>query len=309
MTELGRILDLRQYEKGKYLGKGGFGKVYEAREKSTGKLFAAKISLTATSESSDELIHNLLREVNINASIRHASILHFIGFNPKDFENQDFPVIITELAANGSLEDVIDLEGRGLSIEGWNETKKLIMIFGIASGMSFLHSHDIIHRDLKLENILVDERLFPKISDFGLSKIKKKNDCSTNQTNSIAGLKGTPTYLAPEIIENLEYSKAGDIYAFGIVVYEIMTTERAFSGHTIVQLFNAVVRGERPTIDKSVPESYRQLIERCWAQDPNKRPSFDQIVDLLHQPLIMIFIKNTLILLKNLRPNMKRIER
>ena len=88
--------------------------------------------------------------------------------------------------------------------------------------MSYLHLHNVLHRDLKPENILMDENLYPKISDFGLSKI---TDFLSNSMNvqSQKGLKGTPAYLAPEILADEKYSKKGDVYAFAFIVFEIMT--------------------------------------------------------------------------------------
>ena len=114
------------------------------------------------------------------------------------------------------------MSSSGLSPKKWDDTKKLINIYGIASGMSYLHSHKVIHRDLKLENILLDEYLNPKISDFGLSKIIDFLSISMN-VQSQRGLKGTPIYIAPEIYAEEEYSKSSDVYAFAFIVYEIIT--------------------------------------------------------------------------------------
>ena len=81
---------------------------------------------------------------------------------------------------------------------GWDNIKKLICIFGIASGMKYLHSYGILHRDLKSDSILMDENLFPKIADFGLSKFSNSEYQSLN-INSEIGLKWTPIYFAPEV--------------------------------------------------------------------------------------------------------------
>ena len=147
--------------------------------------------------------------------------------------------------------------------------------------MAYLHSHDVLHRDLKPENILTDDRLFPKILDFGLSKIIHSNFSMTLQSN--ASIKCTPAYLSPEIIENKEYTKASDVYAFGIIVYEIMMAKRAFDDFTghIMKLYYLIANGERLKIDDTVPEPYRKLIERCWSQNKEERPSFQQIVNEL----------------------------
>ena len=120
-----------------------------------------------TKDSSEAL--SLFREVNLNSLLNYPSVLKFVGYYPTNFEGDPLPTIIAELALNGSLRGIISMELQGLAPDEWNHTKKLINIFGIASGMSYLHSHNVLHRDLKPENILVDEYLNSKISDFGLS--------------------------------------------------------------------------------------------------------------------------------------------
>ena len=91
--------------------------------------------------------------------------------------------------------EIIELERKSIPPKTWTDTKKLINVYGIASAMSYLHSHNIIHRDLKPANILEDDNFFPKIADFGLSKIYHQN----KTTESTVGFKGTPIYNAPEI--------------------------------------------------------------------------------------------------------------
>ena len=90
-----------------------------------------------------------------------------------------------------------------------------------------------------------------------------------------------PKYFAPEIFEKEEYSKSSDVYAFSLIIYEIESGKSPFSGQTIYQIMTEVMKGDRPSLDESVPKCYRQLIEKCWSQNPTKRPSFDQIIQEL----------------------------
>lgn len=271
-------LDLNQYNLLKKIGSGAFSEVYKVEEKSSKTIFAAKILLKSLEQEDNTTIIDLRREINIMSKLNHPSILQFIGFSPTNFLNELKPVIITEFMPNDSLQEIINLERKSISASFWNDTRKLINIYGIASAMSYLHAHNIIHRDLKPANILMDSFLCPKIADFGLSKSLSSSQNSMSLQSTV-GFKGTPVYVAPEIWDHFEYTPAGDVYAFGFIVYEIVTTEEPFKNCTIMQIFKNVATGKRPQFNGPVPGAYKKLIERCWNQDPSKRPTFDQIVN------------------------------
>ena len=271
--------DLIKYTKLSKIDEGQFGEVYRIKEIETGQIYAAKILFSPVSVNSQEDMLNFSREVNINASIDHPTVLKFIGYSPNNFENKPFPVIISEYATNGTLSRIIDLERRGISGTIWTDTKKLINIYGIASGMSYLHANKIIHRDLKPDNILMDDRLFPKISDFGLSKRIHNEKSMTIKSKS--GFKGTPIYAAPELFNNKEQTEASDVYAFALIAYEILTAKKPYDGLDMIHLFAKVLSGNRPLFDAPIEEPYKNLIERCWSQNPDDRPTFAQIVEEL----------------------------
>ena len=128
-----------------------------------------------------------------------------------------------EFAARNSVQHQINLE-RASQAGLWENTKKLICLYGLASGMKYLHSNNMIHRDLKTENILLTEELLPKIADFGLAKQIHSNKDSM-RTESEFGFKGTRNYCSLEIFLAHFYSKASDVFALVTTVYAIMTTE------------------------------------------------------------------------------------
>ena len=162
-------LDLKKFIKQKLIRRIDNFKVYEIKNKETNVTYEAKISTTSIVElTSKDLIH-LSREINILSKFNHPSFLKFIGYSPIDFNNQPMPTIITEIPPHKSLKKF--LKWREIEhTEEWDDTKKLINIYGIASGMAYLHSHNVIHRNLSPESIFLDEFLFPKIGNFGLLK-------------------------------------------------------------------------------------------------------------------------------------------
>ena len=155
------------------------------------------------------------------------------------------------------------MERNGLADYNWDDTKKLINIYDIPSGMAYLHRNNIIHRDLKPDNILIDEYLYPKIADFGLSKNLSDTkifdeEYENNKGPIKSGFKGTFAYCSPEILSAQEYKKAGDVYTFAMIVYEIMTNEIPFEGFNQYQLFWEVTHNDyRPKFKFSIPYSYR----------------------------------------------------
>lgn len=269
------LYDLSQLILQDNIGRGSFGKVFKVKHKDTNQIYAAKISINKLEAYSEQELLNMSREVSIISKINHPSVLKFIGFNTKSFNKKSKPVIITEYALNGSLSDFISRYAK----DNFKPTHKLIIIYGIASGMSYLHSHEIIHRDLKPDNILIDYNYLPKISDFGLSKVKSTNNDLQNSKENKP--KGTPIYISPEIWEKQEYSKASDVYAFSLIVYEIITNLKPFENCNIYQIMMNVSKGDRPELNSTIPKSYQDLIKDCWSQNPEQRPTFDQIVDKL----------------------------
>ena len=272
------LIDLKNYEKLDLIGEGSFGKVYLTKEKKTGNIYAAKVLITSITNNS-KMMRDISREINTILKVHHPSIIRFIGYSPTNFENESKPVIITDYIPNGTLKDLIDLSIKARSPEKWNDTRKLITLYGIASGMSFLHSHNILHRDLKPANILFDKYLFPVICDFGLSKEENSVDQSTSC------LKGTPLYLSPEIIVENEYLKEGDVYAFAIITYQLFINETPFNGlNNGMKIYNKVVKGDRPEIICPIYDKIVEMIKACWEQSPSDRPSFDEIKEILKDP-------------------------
>ena len=250
------------------IGSNTFSELYLIKEKSTGHIFTAKISFQ-TYESTIQLRDKLLYVRQLN----HPSLLQYIGYSPTNFYNEPKPVVISQYMPNKSLENILYKESNiGMPLY-WDDTRKLINIYGIASAMSYLHSNKIIHGYLYPTNILMDEHIFPKVTDYQPLNLHDSNSKAINTQTSI--------YIAPELYGNSTYSKEGDVYAFSIIVYEIITNTKPFNNLSFNEVLTKVASGFRPEIPSKIPEPYKKLIEKCWSQNPSDRPSFEQIVNCL----------------------------
>lgn len=283
MTEENKFIDLQRFQLTKKIGKGAFSEVFLVREKATNKEYAAKVVNIKISESTidDEQSFFIYREIKLVSSLNHPAIIEFIGFSPINFDNMSYPTIIMEYLQNGTLTNLLELERKGLSPKFWDDTKKMIIIYGVASGLCYLHANHIIHRDMKPDNILLDEFLFPKIADFGLSKTTVSTSESMN-IQSQSNIKGTPIYMSPEILMKMEYSPKCDVYAFALITYEILSGDQPFSNLNFTTLsYEVAVKGSRPKLTQNIPKKFCELLEMCWDQKPEYRPSMEYIVDTL----------------------------
>jgi serine/threonine protein kinase len=180
----------------------------------------------------------------------------------------------------GSLHDVLHDPKVDLPL-----TMKLKFARDIALAMNWLHcSHPpIIHRDLKPTNVLVDENYNLKVCDFGLSAIKRQEKL---QDNGVAP--GTPLWMSPEVLRGRPLNEKADIYSFGIVLWEILTRKEPFENHDSYNSFVHAIcdEKERPPIPADVHPSLKRLMEVCWHEDPEKRPLFTEVLELLDDATI-----------------------
>lgn len=221
------------------------------------------------------------REISIMIRIQHPTIIKFFGYSLEDFTGNNNVTILMELSINGSLSDYLD-KVKNKQADFDNNTVRQIILIGITRAMMYLHQNHILHRDLKPLNVLLDSDYHPKIIDFGLSKFFEP-DKTPNATNNC----GTPIYMEPEIISNDLYSEKTDVYAFGILMYEVVTNKIPYpmyqSGKmTYFQFSKKVVEENyRPIFDLPVKKSIQELIEKCWSPNPEKRPSFENLFNKL----------------------------
>ena len=268
------------YERGKQLGRGACGVVFEAKEKRTGKLVAMKV-LDDLSDPRD--LKLFVREVVVPVKLSRLSIVHMLGFRfpePKRGGGGMEPgIIVTELMRNGTLKDVLQRKFKGNPEPRFGPTEWTKAIYGIAHAMREVHKADAMHRDLKPENVFLDDNFEIKIADFGLSKLVKDGLQNTLQL-------GSPIFMAPELMSNDRgYDSSVDVYAYGVLVYQTFTDNMQLAGKgqptRVAQLMMRVGRGERLRRMPEIPDKWWDLIQSCWDQDATSRPTFSAIVDLL----------------------------
>lgn len=200
------IVDLNEFEHEGEAGNGSYGVIYKYRKKGTNEVFAIKKFLYPITII--DHLKSFLTEIVTLAKAKNPAVLSIYKFSLFDKCNEPYPTIITKFYPKRSLDIV-------LGSQDLSSTKRYIIILGIAIGMKYLHSKNIIHRDLNPRNILIDDNYYPLISDFGQSKlfdeIEPKEDIFM-KTNT-----GTGPYKAPEIISGNLYSYKADVYSFSLL--------------------------------------------------------------------------------------------
>ncbi|PHU10717.1 hypothetical protein BC332_22577 [Capsicum chinense] len=208
------------------------------------------------------------QEVYIMRKVRHKNVVQFIGActRPPNL------CIVTEYMSGGSVYDYLHKQKGSFKLP-----TLLKVAIDVSKGMNYLHQNNIIHRDLKAANLLMDENEVIKVADFGVARVKAQSGVMTAET-------GTYRWMAPEVIEHKPYDHKADVFSFGVVLWELLTGKLPYEYLTPLQAAIGVVqKGLRPTIPKHTPPKLAELLQTCWQQDPTSRPDFSEIVDILQQ--------------------------
>ncbi len=270
---------LGPYDISASIGAGGMGEVYRGRDATLNRDVAIKV-LPAEMASDPERLARFRREAQVLASLNHSNIAHVYGFEGatlKDGSTAHF--LAMELVEGEDLS--ARLRGGAIPVD-----EAITIARQIAEGLEEAHEHGIIHRDLKPANIKVTPGGKVKILDFGLAKALE-GDPTTSAANpqishsptmsrhmTEAGMiMGTAAYMAPEQARGKVVDKRADIWAFGVVLYEMLTGARLFAGETVSDVLAAVLRAEIDwkALPPTTPSEIRRLIARCLERDPKNR--------------------------------------
>eukprot|EP00826_Nyctotherus_ovalis_P020228 TRINITY_DN1633_c0_g2_i2.p1 TRINITY_DN1633_c0_g2~~TRINITY_DN1633_c0_g2_i2.p1 ORF type:complete len:685 (+),score=188.78 TRINITY_DN1633_c0_g2_i2:96-2150(+) len=255
---------IRRYTKGRFLGKGGFAKCYEMTSNDTQKVYAAKV-VSKASLAKNRARQKLMSEVKIHSSLHHSGVVKFELF----FEDSENIYMLLELCANQTLSELIKRRRRLTELETKCYTAQLI------EGLKYLHAHRVIHRDLKLGNLFLTDRMMLKIGDFGLAT---KLEFEGERKRTICG---TPNYIAPEVLNSkvCGHSFEADVWSIGVILYAMLVGRPPFETKDVKNTYRRI-----RAIDYSIPEDTdisleaKKLIRDILIAHPGERPSLDDIL-------------------------------
>ena len=264
------------------LGEGSFGKAFLCKKESDGSLCVIKQVLIEGMDQKEK--DDVLNESNILAKLDHPNIIKFYDVfeskKPKHMIN-----IVTEYADGGDLSEKI--KERKNKNNNFTESEILDYFTQICLAIRHIHKKKIIHRDLKSGNIFLMKNGFVKLGDFGIAKGFQKT------MDKAKTMVGTPYYLSPEILENKPYDSKSDIWALGVLLYEMMTFKMPFNANSLPMLSVKIMRGNYIPPPTIYTKDLRELVAKCLTLtlDAKMRPTIDEI---LKTPLIQNRIRSFL---------------
>ncbi|XP_001490141.4 cytoplasmic tyrosine-protein kinase BMX isoform X1 [Equus przewalskii] len=249
----------------KELGSGQFGVVHLGKWK--GEYDVAVKMIKEGSMSEDEFF----QEAQTMMKLSHPKLVKFYGVCSKKY-----PIyIVTEYITNGCLLNYLKSHGKGLE-----PSQLLEMCYDVCEGMAFLERHQFIHRDLAARNCLVDSDLSVKVSDFGMTRY-----VLDDQYVSSVGTKFPVKWSAPEVFHYFKYSSKSDVWAFGILMWEVFSLgKQPYDLYDNSQVVVKVSQGHRLYRPQLASDTIYQIMYSCWHELPEKRPTFQQLLSSM-EPL------------------------
>ncbi|XP_030626175.1 serine/threonine-protein kinase PLK2b [Chanos chanos] len=263
-AELSRIItdpvSGKCYCRGKVLGKGGFARCFEMTDLSSSKVFAAKI-IPHTRVSKPHQREKIDREIELHRGLNHKHIVHFFHH----FEDKDNIYILLEYCSRRSLAHI--LKARKVL----TEPEVRYYLRQIVSALKYLHEQEILHRDLKLGNLFVNDSMEVKVGDFGLAA---KLEPVYNRRKTICG---TPNYLSPEVLNKQGHGCESDVWALGCVMYTMLLGKPPFETTNLKETYKCI-REARYSLPSTLSLSAKQLIASMLSKTPEDRPSLDDVL-------------------------------
>lgn len=265
------------------LGAGAMGVVYQGYDQQIDRVVAIK-TIRKAAFSTEELadaLERFQREAQAAGRLLHNNIVTVYEYG----EEEDTAFIAMEFAQGHSLKELLNAN-KSFSVRAVRNIGRQLL-----TGLQYAHDHGVIHRDIKPENILLTKEGRIKIMDFGIARVESSN------LTSVGTFMGTPAYMAPELFADQEADARSDLFAFGVVLYQIITGSRPFVGSTMSAIMHQVIQAEPvhpSTLVNGLPPCVDNLLQQALAKDPKDRFSsakeFNQALQKALAPLDDNFI-------------------
>ncbi|XP_052801977.1 serine/threonine-protein kinase 36-like isoform X1 [Mya arenaria] len=250
------------------IGEGSFGKVYKGRKKYTGQIVAIKF-IPKVGKPEKEL-RNLRREIDIMRHLHHDNIIEMSD----SFETDKEVAVVTDYA-EGELFQILEDDGNLPEEQVQHIAAQLV------SALYYLHSHRILHRDMKPQNILLGKGGIVKLCDFGFARAMSFN------TLVLTSIKGTPLYMSPELVEEKPYDHTADLWALGCILYELFTGTPPFYTNSIFQLVSLIIK-DPVKWPKNMSPMFKDFLQGVLTKNPKQRLAWPE---LLHHPFVTDLVK------------------
>ncbi|XP_067655033.1 uncharacterized protein [Haliotis asinina] len=258
-----------KYETLKRLGSGSCGAVYLVRHKDTKRMFALK-KIDLDEKRKARTRDAVIKEARILEKLKHP---HIVAFQESFCDEiEECLVIIQDYCDGGTIEDKI--QDATKENKFFQENQIMEWFLQIVMGVQYFHSKKILHRDLKTENIFLTKKNVVKIGDFGISKTL---DSTIDVAKTVVG---TPTYLSPEVCQDIPYNSKSDIWALGCILYELCALCTPFDAPNILSLFYKIVKADFVPPPSRYSQQLRELVKSLLAKTPEDRPSASAILNL-----------------------------
>ncbi|CAM9527385.1 unnamed protein product [Ectocarpus sp. 6 AP-2014] len=289
-----RVLQWSELSKVTYMTMGAMCEIYSA------ELDGVKVAVKIPRKDCEEPAvaeHDLEVELDVLKRVSHKHILGLIGAGNREQKPHRF--LVLEFLELGTLADKLDGDAEEAAngsafARRQKRTKKYLDFYMVtmlersmelALALEHLHYHMpdmfIVHRDLKPDNVGFKADGTLKLFDFGLARVVKRRN-RVNARYEMTGETGSMRYMAPEVVESLPYNEKVDVYAFGLLLWEMLEDRRVFDGMGVTDFYERVVNaGARPNLDSAWPQDLRKLISQCWHADVDRRPNFRTIAERL----------------------------
>ena len=276
----GNSFEKMNWMKGNLIGEGSFGRVYIALHAITGELMAVKqVELPNVAKGSeidkkkDNMISALKHEIDLLQGLQHKNIVQYLGTSCDD----NYLNIFLEYVPGGSIAMMLK------QYNNFNEPLVRNFTRQILQGLAYLHGRDIIHRDIKGANVLVDNHGGVKISDFGISK---RVEASTMLGQSAGGghihrpsLQGSVFWMAPEVVRQSAHTKKADIWSLGCLIVEMFSGVHPFPNCSQLQaIFQIGSQRARPTMPEKCGEEAKKFLDLTFELEHEKRPSAEELL-------------------------------